>query len=41
MVIARNKKANFDYFILDKYECGIALEGNEVKSKRASKVSIK
>lgn len=41
MVIARNKKANFDYFILDKYECGIALEGNEVKSMRAGKVSIK
>lgn len=41
MVIARNKKANFDYFILDKYECGIALEGNEVKSIRAGKVSIK
>lgn len=41
MVIARNKKANFDYFILDKYECGIALEGNEVKSIRSGKVSIK
>ncbi len=41
MIIAKNKKANFDYFILDKYECGISLAGNEVKSIRAGKVSIK
>lgn len=41
MIIAKNKKANFDYFILDKYECGIALVGNEVKSIRQGKISIK
>ena len=41
MVIARNKKANFDYFILDKFECGIELVGTEVKSIREGKVSIK
>ena len=41
MVIARNKKANFDYFILDKFECGIELVGTEVKFIREGKVSIK
>ena len=25
-LIANNKKAYFDYFVLDKYECGIELE---------------
>lgn len=38
--IARNKKANHDYFIIDNYECGIVLTGTEIKSVRASKVSI-
>lgn len=41
MVIANNKKAYFDYFILDKYEAGIELVGTEVKSVRLAKVSIK
>ena len=39
-VIARNKKATHDYFILDKYECGIVLTGTEIKSIRNNKVSI-
>lgn len=39
-VVARNKKAHHDYFILDKYECGIVLTGTEIKSIRKSKVSI-
>ena len=39
-IIARNKKANHDYFIIDTYECGIVLTGTEIKSVRASKVSI-
>ena len=38
--IARNKKANFEYFILDKYEAGIMLEGSEVKSIRAGGISL-
>ncbi|MGI6710964.1 MAG: SsrA-binding protein SmpB [Bacilli bacterium] len=38
--IARNKKANHDYFILETLECGIVLTGTEIKSLRASKVSI-
>lgn len=37
---AENKKAYFNYEVLDKYEGGIELLGNEVKSIRASKVSF-
>lgn len=39
-LIARNKKANHDYFILDTLECGIVLTGTEIKSIRQHKVSI-
>ena len=39
-IIARNKKANHDYFILDTYEAGIILKGSEIKSIRAGKVNI-
>ncbi|MFA7435860.1 MAG: SsrA-binding protein SmpB [Bacilli bacterium] len=39
-IIARNKKATHDYFILEKYDCGIVLTGTEIKSIRANKVSI-
>ncbi|MCQ3971298.1 SsrA-binding protein, partial [Klebsiella pneumoniae] len=34
MSIIDNKKAGFDYFIEEKYEAGIVLEGWEVKSIR-------
>ena len=40
-LIANNKKAYHDYFILDKYEAGISLHGTEVKSLRMGKCSIK
>ena len=40
-LIANNKKAYHDYFILDKYEAGIVLSGTEVKSLRLGKCSIK
>ncbi len=40
-LIANNKKAYHDYFILEKYEAGIALAGTEVKSLRMGKCSIK
>lgn len=36
-----NKKAYHDYFVDETIECGISLRGNEVKSIRAGKVSIK
>lgn len=39
-VIAKNKKANHDYFILDTYDVGIVLKGTEIKSVRANKVSL-
>lgn len=39
-IVARNKKATHDYFILEKYEVGIVLTGTEIKSIRANKVSI-
>ena len=38
--IARNKKANHEYFILETYEAGIVLFGTEIKSVRSTKVSI-
>lgn len=39
--IALNKKARHDFFIEEKFEAGIALEGWEVKSLRAGKVQIR
>jgi SsrA-binding protein len=41
MSIVDNKKAFFDYFIEDRYEAGISLEGWEVKAIREGKVQIK
>ncbi|MFA7644141.1 MAG: SsrA-binding protein SmpB [Thermovirgaceae bacterium] len=40
-VIARNRKARHDYFILETIEAGIALTGTEIKSVRAGKVNLK
>ena len=39
-VIAENRKARFDYFIEDTYECGIVLEGTEVKSVKNGNISF-
>jgi SsrA-binding protein len=39
-VIARNKRATFDYHLLDSYEAGVALEGWEVKSLRMGKCQL-
>lgn len=38
--ILNNKKINFNYEIIDSFEAGIVLEGNEVKSIRDKKISI-
>lgn len=38
-IIAQNKKARFNYFVEESYECGIALEGTEVKSVKAGNIS--
>lgn len=35
-----NKKAKFDYSLLEKYTCGIVLNGNEIKSIKNSKASL-
>jgi SsrA-binding protein len=40
-VIAQNRKASHDYFIEETYEAGIVLQGTEIKSIRAGRVSIK
>ncbi len=41
MSIAQNKKAFFDYFIEEKYEAGLVLEGWEVKAIRDNRVNLK
>lgn len=40
-IIAQNKKAYHDYFVLETYEAGISLFGTEVKSVRGGKVNLK
>ena len=39
-IIAQNKKAFFDYEIIDRLEAGIVLTGNEVKSVKAGHISL-
>jgi SsrA-binding protein len=39
--IAENRKARFDYFIEDRYEAGLALQGWEVKAMRAGRAQLK
>ena len=39
-VITTNKSASFEYFIEEKYEAGIVLQGNEIKSLREGKVNM-
>jgi len=39
--IAKNKKAYHDYFIEEKFEAGIVLQGSEVKGIRAKRVNLK
>ncbi|HUP58839.1 MAG TPA: SsrA-binding protein SmpB [Thermoanaerobaculia bacterium] len=40
-LIASNKKAYHDYFVLQKFEAGLALTGTEVKSLRAGRANLK
>jgi len=40
MSIAQNKKAYLEYEILEKFEAGIVLEGQEIKAIRAGKVNL-
>lgn len=39
-IVAQNKKAGFNYFLLEKFEAGIVLEGSEIKSLREHKCSL-
>lgn len=39
-IVCTNKKASFEYFILERYEAGIKLTGTEIKSVRAGKCNI-
>jgi len=40
-LIAENRKARFDYFIEERYEAGLVLEGWEVKAMRAGRAQLK
>jgi SsrA-binding protein len=39
-VVANNRKAGFEYFLLERFEAGLALTGTEIKSIRAGQMSI-
>ena len=39
-VVATNRKAGFEYFLLEKFEAGLVLRGSEIKSIRAGQVSL-
>lgn len=39
-IVANNRKASFEYFLLEKFEAGLALHGSEIKSIRAGQISI-
>jgi SsrA-binding protein len=39
-VLATNRKASFDYFLHEKFEAGLELQGSEIKSIRAGQISI-
>lgn len=41
MIEIQNKKAKFDYEIIDTYEAGIVLTGTEIKSIRAGKAQLR
>ncbi len=39
-VVATNRKAGFEYFLMEHFEAGLALQGSEIKSIRAGQVSL-
>ncbi len=41
LVVARNRKARHDYFIIDTIEAGMVLTGTEIKSIRSGKINLK
>ena len=39
-IVANNRKASFEYFLIEKFEAGLVLQGSEIKSIRAGQMSI-
>ena len=39
-IVATNRKASHEYFILENFEAGLALQGSEIKSIRAGQISL-
>lgn len=39
-IIATNRKASFEYFLMEKFEAGLVLQGSEIKAIRAGQISI-
>ena len=39
-VVATNRKAGFEYFLLERFEAGLSLQGSEIKSIRAGQISL-
>jgi SsrA-binding protein len=40
-IVAQNRKATHDYFLEDRFEAGLVLQGSEIKSIRAGRVALK
>ena len=40
-VVATNRKAGFEYFLYERFEAGMSLQGSEIKSIRAGQISLK
>ena len=39
-VVATNRKAKFEFFLLEEFEAGLSLQGSEIKSIRAGQISL-
>lgn len=39
-IIATNRKASFEYFLMERFEAGLVLQGSEIKAIRAGQISI-
>ncbi len=39
-VVANNRKATFEYFLMERFEAGLSLHGSEIKSIRAGQMSL-
>jgi SsrA-binding protein len=39
-IVAKNRKAGFEYFLFEHFEAGLALKGSEIKSVRAGQISL-